>query len=91
LFQLSYYCFNFFVDIGKYLSDELPQRDEDMEEAKDQPTIHRYCMARRMDQRVLIKVVDHLCGVMISHLVVPTSVKNILWISNISTIWTTLP
>jgi hypothetical protein len=62
-----------------------------MEEAEEQPTVHRPCMPHRLDQRVQIEVVDHLCGVMVSHGVVPTLVRDILWVPELSMIWMTLP
>jgi hypothetical protein len=46
-------------------------------------------MPQRMGQRVRIKVVDCLCGVMLIHGVVPTLDLDILWVS--STIWKNIP
>jgi hypothetical protein len=57
----------------------------------ERPPIHRTCMPHRSDQRVQIEVVDELCGVMVSHGVVPALVRDILQVTELSTIWTTLP
>jgi hypothetical protein len=38
-----------------------------------------------------MKVIDLLCGVIISHGVVPTSARDILQVPNLSTIWMVFP
>jgi hypothetical protein len=74
-------CFNYlvfiiycFANIGTYVGNEPPQQDEEMEEENEKHTIHRAHMPRRKDRRVWIEMVDHLCGVMVSHGVVHTLV-----------------
>jgi hypothetical protein len=49
-----------------------------MEEAENKPIVHRPHMPCRLDQEVQIEMVDHLCGFMASHGVVPTLAIDIL-------------
>jgi hypothetical protein len=57
------FCFNYlllllliiifcFTNIGTYVGDEPPQQDEEIEEAKEKPTIHRPHMPCNQDKRV---------------------------------------
>jgi hypothetical protein len=62
-----------------------------MVEAEDQPLVQIPHMPHRLDQRVLVEVVDQLCSVMTSHGVVPTPIKGILQEGDISRIHRIFP
>jgi hypothetical protein len=57
-----------------------------MEKEEEQFAVHRPYVPCKSNQGVCIEVVDHLCGVMVSHGVLPTLLRYILLVPELSTI-----
>ena len=83
--------FTCFVDISRYVGDESPQKDEDMEEAPKQPIRHRAIMPHRPDCRFHTELENSICDLFVREGVSLAQVREIRRDLDLCYIWNTLP